>query len=205
MMDLVNRRFAKNRGRFYVERATPRFDALLKDLRRPRKKVLLLATAFALKAFLDHMARDRIRLVLPAGSRLMETGGFKGRVTEISKPSLYRLCARRLGIRRTHCVGEYGMTELSSQYYSRARGPFVGPAWLRAVVVDPRDGQECPRGRAGLLKHVDLANLGSVMAVQTEDLGRAEPGGGFELLGRAKDSQARGCSLTYERFLRSSP
>ena len=96
------------------------------------------------------------------------------------------------------------MTELSSQYYSRSLGPFAGPAWLRAVVVDPRSGRECRPGRAGILKHVDLANLGSVAAVQTEDLGRSVPGG-FELLGRAPGSEVRGCSLSYERFLRGTP
>jgi hypothetical protein len=45
-----------------------------------------------------------------------------------------------------------------------------------------------------LLRHLDLANLGSVVALQTEDVGRAL-GNGIELLGRVPGAEARGCSL----------
>lgn len=201
MMEVVNNRFARKKGRFYVRRDRPDFAALERDLKKERKKTLLLATAFALKGFLDYLKERNVRLKLSWGSRVMETGGFKGKTREVSKKELYRLCGERLGISKNNRVSEYGMTELSSQYYSRGGGPFTGPAWLRALVIDPATGRECRRGRIGVLKHVDLANLGSVAAVQTEDLGRAK-GRGFELLGRAKDSEVRGCSLTYERFLK---
>ena len=86
--------------------------------------------------------------------------------------------------------------------YVHALGAHAGPAWLRSWVVDPRTGREAKKGRAGVLCHVDLANRGSVLAVQTEDLGRSVDGG-FELLGRAKGAQLRGCSLTYEEFIRN--
>jgi len=49
------------------------------------------------------------------------------------------------------------------------------------------------------LRHFDLANLNSVLAIQTEDLGRVA-GSGFELLGRAPGAQLRGCSLTAEEW-----
>ncbi len=201
MMKVVNARFARGKGKFCVRKGEPQFDALARGLQKEKKKALLLATAFALKGFLEYLEQKNLRLRLRRGSRLMETGGFKGRTHEVPKATLYRLCRERLGL--SDFVSEYGMTELSSQYYSRNGGLFAAPAWMRAMVVDPRTGKECPKGRTGLLKHVDLANTGSVMAVQTEDLGRAR-GNGFELLGRAKWSEARGCSLPYERFLRSS-
>jgi hypothetical protein len=94
------------------------------------------------------------------------------------------------------------MTELSSQYYASAGGTFTGPSWLRTVIIDPRTGREARKGSVGLLRHIDLANRGSVLAVQTEDLGRAR-GEAFELLGRATGSETRGCSLSYEEFIRS--
>lgn len=202
MMRVVNRRFARGRGTFYIRNGEARFDRLARDLKKEKKRTLLLATAFSLKAFLDHLGPGS-RLRLKAGSRLMETGGFKGRMGEVPKAALYRLCRERLGIPKRDCISEYGMTELSSQYYSAGGGVFTGPAWMRALVVDPQSGRECRPGQAGLLKHVDLANLGSVMAVQTEDLGRKKAGG-FVFLGRAKGSEARGCSLSYEKFLRGS-
>jgi hypothetical protein len=54
----------------------------------------------------------------------------------------------------------------------------------------------------GVLAHLDLANLGSVAAVLTEDMGR-EFQGGFQLLGRSLGSEPRGCSLAMEDFLAS--
>ena len=49
-------------------------------------------------------------------------------------------------------------------------------------------------GETGLLRIFDLANVCSVLAVQTEDLAiRSEDG--FELVGRAQLAEPRGCSL----------
>ena len=49
-------------------------------------------------------------------------------------------------------------------------------------------------GETGLLEVIDLANVRSVLAVRTADLAiRHEDG--FELIGRAKQSEPRGCSL----------
>jgi hypothetical protein len=45
-----------------------------------------------------------------------------------------------------------------------------------------------------LLRVFDLANVRSVMAVQTEDL-VVRRGEGFELLGRLPRAEAKGCSL----------
>jgi len=45
-----------------------------------------------------------------------------------------------------------------------------------------------------LIRIYDLANVASVMAVQTEDIGNKRKDG-FELLGRAALADVRGCSL----------
>ncbi len=212
MMGVVNKVFASQKGKFYVEKGMMKNEALLGDLYRIRKKVFILSTAFSLKSFLDFLRSKKRSLKLPQGSRLMETGGFKGRAREISKPRFYAECKKRLGIDKNFCVSEYGMTELSSQFYDTTlsdkllkikRKPFKeGPSWIRTLVIDPRSGREAKKGHAGLLRHFDLANRGSVLAVQTEDIGRAV-GDGFELLGRASGSELRGCSLNYEEFLNS--
>jgi hypothetical protein len=59
--------------------------------------------------------------------------------------------------------------------------------------VDPVNLEPVARGEQGLLRHFDLANVDSAMAVQTLDVGR-ELGDGFELLGRAHGAAQRGCS-----------
>jgi hypothetical protein len=47
------------------------------------------------------------------------------------------------------------------------------------------------------LRHVDLSNRSSVVAVETEDLAYAT-GEGFVLLGREASAELRGCSLDAE-------
>lgn len=73
------------------------------------------------------------------------------------------------------------------------------PPWVRTRILDPATLEEVPPGEVGLLTHYDLANCGSVIAIETEDLGfRIEEG--FEVLGRAPGAEARGCSLTIEEL-----
>ncbi len=190
---------------------------LARALRRAeaeRTPIGLLGTSFAFVHWLDRLAERGESFALPPGSRLMDTGGYKGRAREVPPEAMRAAYAQRLGIPPSHQVNEYGMTELLSQYYDAAlrdvvagtRGEprrKVGPGWLRTVVVDPETLGPLPAGETGLLRHVDLANLDSVAAVQTEDLGR-EVEGGFLLLGRAAGAVPRGCSVAADLLLRAA-
>jgi hypothetical protein len=159
--------------------------------------VCLSSTAFALVHVLDAMDRADARFVLPPGSRVIETGGFKGRARVIDKPELYARACEAFGIAPNAIVAEYGMTELTSQYYDdTATRRKVGPPWLRARVVGPNRAT-LENGSVGALLHVDLANRSSCVAIQTEDLG-ARYDDGFVLLGREHDASPRGCSLDAE-------
>src|SRR5439155_12772644 len=80
----------------------------------------------------------------------------------------------------------------------------VPPPWTRVRVMDPETLAPVPEGTAGLLCHFDLANLYSVAAVQTDDLG-VWIEDGFEVLGRAAGAEPRGCSLAVEEFLEAQP
>jgi len=165
---------------------------------------VLLATALALSGLLDALERLDLRFRLPAGSRLFETGGFKGRRVEVTREELLARAADRLGLPSTHVVREYGMTELTSHFYTAvlAEGDpdlFVTPPWVRVRVLDPETLEESTPGTRGLLAVLDLANVGSAVHVLTEDLGVAEPGG-FRLAGRAAGAELRGCSLAAEEL-----
>lgn len=167
---------------------------------------MILGTAFA---YAEFFARVDGNWQLPKGSRLMETGGFKGRVRDLSRQELYESFTTRLGIPAARCLSEYSMTELSSQTYSDqlwagndATGRFYGPPWLKIQIVDPLTLKPGPKaGEAGLIRFIDLANVDSVMAVQTSDRGILYEDGGLELLGRAPDAELRGCSLTIEEIV----
>ncbi len=167
--------------------------------------VCVAGTAFAFAALLDELDGDGRTFAAPAGSRVMETGGFKGRARVVERAELYARLSRALGVPPEAIVAEYGMTELVSQYYdapdSRGDGPRVkvAPPWLRTLVVDG-EGRELPAGETGFLRHVDLGNRSSAVAVDTEDRGY-RAGDGIVLLGRDIDAPPRGCSLDAEDLL----
>ncbi|RMH14271.1 MAG: long-chain fatty acid--CoA ligase, partial [Gemmatimonadetes bacterium] len=171
--------------------------------------VLLAGTAFAFVHWMDACAAHGWTCSLPQGSRILETGGFKGRSREVPRAELYRGLAGVTGLPESEIVNEYGMTELLSQFYEPAEtrcGPVserfhVGPPWTRTRVLDPHTLEPLPAGRRGLLCHVDLANAHSALAVLTQDEGMALEGGGFRLLGRAAGAEPRGCSLAAEHLL----
>ncbi|MBW3534643.1 MAG: long-chain fatty acid--CoA ligase [Gemmatimonadetes bacterium] len=178
------------------------------------RPVLVAGTAFAFVHWLDAMAGEGRRFRLPDGSRVMETGGFKGRSRAMPREDLYRGLVERLGVPARRIVNEYGMTELLSQFYEpvmregRGGDPsarrHVPPPWVRTRVLDPVTLEPVADGEAGLLQHVDLANLGSVCAVLTEDRG-VRVGDGFRVLGRVEGAEPRGCSRAMDELLSGAP
>lgn len=184
-------------------------EALVDSLRAAaadEEPVLLLGTAFAFVHMIDHLGDPGIRVALAPGSRAMETGGFKGRSREVPRDELYRGIADRTGIPPGRIVNEYGMTELLSQFYEPtlrlpgASRRHVSPPWMRTRILDPETLDPVARGEPGLLQHFDLANVGSVAAILTDDLGHASEDG-FVVLGRTPGSEPRGCSLAMEDLL----
>lgn len=173
---------------------------------RDRRPTLILSTAFALVQLLEALERFDLRFRLPAGSVVFETGGYKGRSREVPPGELIERLEDRLGLQPGMIVREYGMTELTSQFYTAAlRGGdpdlFQVPHWVRVRILDPETLNEVPSGTTGLICVCDLANLSSAVHLLTEDLGVAEEGG-FRLLGRAAGAELRGCSLTVEELTR---
>jgi hypothetical protein len=163
--------------------------------------LLVLATSFALAMLCDVRQEP---FVVPEGSAVMTTGGFKGRTREISPDVLAEQTASLFSIPPSHVVGEYGMTELTSQLYERgapaARGVFFPPPWLRVTPVHPETLRPVPAGEDGLARFVDLGNVDSAVAVVTQDMVRAA-GDGVLLLGRKPGAMPRGCSLAIEEMV----
>ena len=226
MFETVRRKFGAPETVFTGELAddgawTLDFAAALATLspRAPRsapRALLLLGTAFSFVHLLDEMVARDLRVALPPGSRVMETGGYKNRSRTLPKDELHALITDRLGVPRENILCEYGMSELSSQAYAPGApassrrvasnqedfagkmpalpGQFRFPPWARVQIISPETGREVAEGEMGLIRVFDLANIFSVVVVQTEDLG-VRRGDGFELIGRAQLAEPRGCSL----------
>lgn len=179
-----------------------KFEADCESCTAPNQPVLVLGTAFQFLQLADELGLTGRSFRLPPGSRVMETGGYKGRTRTLPKAQLHALISGVLGVPLHQIVCEYGMSELSSQAYDLVAGQsfysgprrFQFPPWARALIVSPESGEPVAEGQPGLLRVYDLANVWSVMSLQTEDLAIHHEDG-FELLGRDRQAEPRGCSL----------
>jgi hypothetical protein len=213
MLSKISSVFGTPADGFFVRNDRLDFDAASAALQDGVDPVVVFGTAFAFVHFFDACRRRKVRFSLPAGSRVVETGGFKGKSREVPREALYRDFIELLGLPRTLCLSEYGMCELGSQWYDAnlddyftGRSPRndvkVGPHWAKALIVDPLTAVPVRSGDVGLIQLFDLSNRGSVAAVLTADLGR-EHDGGFEHLGRFAGAPPKGCSIAADAMLRS--
>jgi hypothetical protein len=189
-------------------------DRALRAAESDGAPVCLLGTTLAFVHWLEALRRRGLHYRLPAGSRLMDTGGYKGAEREVPAAEVRRAYGERLGLDPWTCVNEYGMTEMCSQLYDTALrdrvlgappgpdGRKAAPAWVGTGVVDPVSLEAVAAGDAGLVRHFDLANLFSVGAIQTEDRA-VEVDGGLVLLGRERGAPPRGCSIAMDDLLRA--
>lgn len=194
--------------------------AALREAETTGEPVALLGTSFAYVHLLDALEQEGLTFRLPAGSRLLDTGGFKGRSREVSAEDLRASFMQCFGIPAPWCINYYGMTEISTQYYDNTlRDALLGrdirsrhktpPPWSRIRIIDPETGATRPPGEKGLVVHYDLANRGSCLAVLAEDSGYevltdTPEDGGFVLLGRAEGADARGCSIALDEMLQAN-
>jgi hypothetical protein len=215
MFGVLLRKLGSAESGFDVERGALGVDDLIARLnaaQRDRIPVALCGTAFAFVHLLEELEARDLALICAPGSRIMETGGFKGRSREMPRDELYSLIEARLGVPPSQIVNQYGMTELGSQFYDSVivdpTGPRrkLGPPWARVRFIDPETRTDVAEGEVGMVVIHDLANTGSVAAIETADLGRRitdETGApiGFEILGRDPSAEARGCSIAADSML----
>lgn len=206
--------FGLPQSRFLVGREGFEVETLLKELRSSEEggvPVTLCGGSFGFVNFFDTCREKGLRFKLPSGSRTLDAGGFKGRSREVKREEFIRECGEILGIEKEYSVNLLGMTEISSQFYDNTLRNFhkglllpeakANPPWTKTLVVDPETLKPLPPGETGLLRHCDLANRGHILAIQTDDLGRMTPEG-FEVFGRSKEGEGRGCSMTIDEMTR---
>ncbi len=200
MFDCAVRRLGAPGSRFFLTADGWDREAVIAELRACDEPIAVAGTAFAFVHLCDALDARGERLSLPRGSRVMETGGFKGRSRELTREELHGAIERLLDVPGARIVNQYGMCELGSQFYEdslltgRSNTIKRAPPWVRTRVVDPASLDDVDDGEPGVLVHYDLANTGSVLAVQTSDAGRALEDG-FVVLGRVEGAEERGCSI----------
>ncbi|TVM19207.1 hypothetical protein DPQ33_02275 [Oceanidesulfovibrio indonesiensis] len=159
--------------------------------------VTIIGGSFGIVNFVEGLGKDNA-VALPAGSRILDAGGFKGRSRELTRGEFVRICADFFAIPKDMCINLYGLTELASQFYSRGLQPKTPAHWTRVRVCNPLTLEETSPGGQGVPVLYDLANVARPMAILTDDLAQACDDFCFEIIGRASGSAPRGCSLNLE-------
>lgn len=160
----------------------------LQELERQAQPTLLFGVSFAL---LDFAEKHSLSL---RSTKVVETGGMKGRRKEITREELHQTLCKAFGTQQIY--SEYGMTELLSQAYSQGKGVYCCPPWMRIMTREVNDPFSCVlEGVTGGINVVDFANLYSCAFIETQDLGKSYADGTFSVLGRFDTSDVRGCNL----------
>jgi hypothetical protein len=192
MMEELIKQSGHSLSGFYLENHEKLYHTLLHNeiLQQP---TLLIGVTFPL---LDFSEKFSMRL---GNTVIMETGGMKGRRTEITREEVHEKLQAKLGVRKIH--SEYGMTEILSQAYSRGNGIFKCPPWMKILLRsedDPFAVQGPPvtrQSETGIINIIDLSNIYSCAFIATDDMGKLNHDCSFEVLGRCDNSDIRGCSL----------
>ena len=171
---------------FYLDDRQKLYETLQK-LEESGQPTLLLGVTFALLDFAE-------KYPMPLKHTLvMETGGMKGRREEMTRGEVHGYLKERFELGNIH--SEYGMTELLSQAYARHDGLFEATTAMKVRVRDINDPMDIGKTGTGPLNIIDLANIHSCSFIATEDIGKIDEGGRFEVMGRMDHAMLRGCSL----------
>jgi Acyl-protein synthetase, LuxE len=158
------------------------------SLESQKKPYVLFGVSFALLDFIDDFPQHNLQY-----ATVIETGGMKGRKTEIGKNQLLEQLQN--GLHGAKICSEYSMCELQSQAYALGQNIYHCPPWMQVYLRDLDDPlSHLSSNRTGGINIIDLANWHSCAFVATQDLGR-KYGDSFEVLGRMDHSDLRGCSL----------
>jgi hypothetical protein len=193
--------------------------ATLADHERSQEQLVVLSTSYALVQLLDLLELRGASFGLSGSSCVVDTGGYKGITREVPRPEVIALVGRVLGLSPGRCVGEYGMSELSSQWWTpnfRLRcdaggaeppawtaGVYASPSWTRRRVLDPLT-LEPADGTTGQLAVFDLANVWSCASILTQDVAELPDAAHLVPRGRIRGADLKGCSLTAERAMRGA-
>ncbi len=200
-MEQTRQHFGTGDSMFLLGKSGIHINELLKALRESEASgipVALIGATSAFVYFFQSCKRKKMKFCLPPGSRICDGGGYRGRFGKITREDYYAMVGEVLGIPNSHCVNVLGEAETATNLFDDSlRRSVKGlpqrqrtrpvPPWCRVLAMSIDDLSPLPDGEIGLLAHWDLANVPTVLAVITDNLGyTTDNGQGCEMVGRAK-------------------
>jgi len=155
---------------------------------------IFIGTAFHWINLLD----SKLGCPFPKHSFLMETGGTKGKSRNLSRLDFYEYLKDTLAIDDGQILSEYGMSEMSSQAWSRGdhQAKYKFPPWIRTFVTKGLGILE-NSGEGSLVVH-DPTRVDFPYQLRLQDIASLN-NSCFDLLGRVPHAALRGCSLGFEQ------
>ena len=215
-IDQTRQAFGTPESMFLLKKTGIDIKALLKALRESEASgvpVALIGATSAFVYFFQACRRKKMTFCLPPGSRVCDGGGYRGRFGVVTREDYYAMVQEILNIPESHCVNVLGEAETATNLFDDAlRRQVKGlpprkrtrpvPPWSRVLAMSIDDLKPLPDGEVGLLAHWDLANVPTVLAVITDNLGYTTDGGrGCEMVGRAKIENGKVSPLPDERLV----
>jgi hypothetical protein len=170
------------------------FEKLSKVIKKQEinnNKIIIIGVTYALIDFAKDFSRPLKNTII------IETGGIKGKRKELLKEELHIILKKAFHLKNIH--SEYGMTELLSQAYSKEKGIFSPPNWMKIIIRDINDPLTMlGHNKSGGVNIIDLANIHSCSFIATQDLGIKLDNNRFKINGRFTNADLRGCNLLVE-------
>lgn len=197
-MGFLLKSFGNEKSRYFISEKGLDIEGLctfLKESVDTQEPICLTGATSGFVMLFNHLREIGGKYQLPKGSLVLDGGGYQGTFGACSREDFYRLCKEFLGVEEHHCVNGLGMAECGTNYIDcvladhlagrtdRERQK-ISPPWARTMVVGMRTGKPLPVGEIGLIRHIDVTNRATVVAIQTENLGY-QTAEGFEIIGRA--------------------
>lgn len=179
-------------------------EKIVRDLKKG-EPIEVLTTSYMAVKLVDFMVEND--LTLPEGSILVDTGGYKNVVEARSREQFIDEMSL-IGLSPEQLFNEYGMSELSSHFWSEwvdGEELWKVPSWVRVKNLDPATMEEVDSWEDGALAIYDLANIWSSCAILTQDQAEIREVDGTTYLipkGRVKGAVEKGCSYAAERAYR---
>lgn len=200
-MDQTRKAFGTPDSMFLLGKTGIDVNSLIKALRESEATgvpVALIGATSAFVYFFQACRKKKMFFRLPAGSRICDGGGYRGKFGVLTRDDYYAMVQEIIGIPNSHCVNVLGEAETATNLFDDSLRRCVKglqpklrsrpvPPWSRVLAMSIDDLKPLPDGEVGLLAHWDLANVPTVLAVITDNLGyTTDNGRGCEMVGRAK-------------------
>ncbi len=188
MIDYFIKESKYNESEFYLN-DYEKLNKVLIKLRKENKRIVLFGVSYALLDFIEKYPINIRNLIV------IETGGMKGRRIELTREELHFRLSKGFNVENIH--SEYGMTELFSQAYSKQKGIFKNPPWMKTLIRDINNPFSISNTGRGAINIIDLANINTCAFIASDDIGEIFDDFSFKINGRLSDSEIRGCNLMF--------